>query len=397
MINDPSIQKYLSRLSQKTAANRYPILKVFFNHVGIAPSEAVAWQRQHPGDYELLDKAFDWLDSDVHLGYHSKRNRYYAIRGFFRKNRAAMPVDDTPRFHTEKQRVDGHLTVDELKQILHSCNLMYRCIFLMMFQGGLGCEALEYVNVTQASDVRRRVLENQPFIQLQLPGRKQNRNLKGYYTFIGYDSIETLRQYFHSRSYRKDTVLFRSERGLPVSHVCIHAYFKEHVIRTGLVKRYTPRCLDCGGETVKQRKVIRKQVKLRYSCVTCGGSRDCSDYKKVFNHNVRGGVRYGKNPHELRDLFLTEWHRSGADLDAANFMMGHTIDPLGYDKIMRDEDYARAQYRKAAPYLNILSENPRVIDKLEVNQQLETQQQQIREMQDKINVLSRSLYMLAKE
>jgi hypothetical protein len=104
--------------------------------------------------------------------------------------------------------------------------------------------------------------------------RKQKRNLKGYYTFIGYDSIETLHQYFHSKSYRKDTVLFRSERGLPVSHVCIHAYFKEHVIRTGLVKRYTPRCLDCGSETVKQRRVIRKQVKLRYSCVTCGGSRD---------------------------------------------------------------------------------------------------------------------------
>lgn len=39
-------------------------------------------------------------------------------------------------------------------------------------------------------------------------------------------------------------------------------------------------------------------------------------------------VRYGKNPHELRDLFRTRWEKSGSNPVGAEFCMGHTVDPL---------------------------------------------------------------------
>jgi hypothetical protein len=43
--------------------------------------------------------------------------------------------------------------------------------------------------------------------------------------------------------------------------------------------------------------------------------------------------------------------------EVAEFFMGHTVDPLGYDKAYMDERYYRRQYMEASEYLNILSES----------------------------------------
>ena len=45
-------------------------------------------------------------------------------------------------------------------------------------------------------------------------------------------------------------------------------------------------------------------------------------------------MRYGINAHEMRDVVRSLWHESGADETVADFMLGHTIDSLGYNKIM---------------------------------------------------------------
>ncbi len=72
------------------------------------------------------------------------------------------------------------------------------------------------------------------------------------------------------------------------------------------------------------------------------------------------GVRYGKNLHEIRDLARTEWSRSQSKPMVAEFMLGHRskLDSNEYDKIMRDRGFAKREYRKALPWLNILTENP---------------------------------------
>ena len=77
-------------------------------------------------------------------------------------------------------------------------------------------------------------------------------------------------------------------------------------------------------------------------------------------------VRYGKNLHELRDLFRTRWEKSGARGAAAEFFMGHVVDPLDYNKAYRDEAFARAQYLEAEPWLNVVSEEPSKVDVGEV-------------------------------
>ena len=58
----------------------------------------------------------------------------------------------------------------------------------------------------------------------------------------------------------------------------------------------------------------------------------------------------------MRDLARSLWHQSGADKDVAEFIMGHIVDRNKYDKIYTlDPEWVKDEYRKALPYLNIIS------------------------------------------
>lgn len=72
----------------------------------------------------------------------------------------------------------------------------------------------------------------------------------------------------------------------------------------------------------------------------------------------RARYRYPFHSHEVRDVLVTLHKRTGADIVAANFFVGHDIDKLKYDKSPWDDvpGYYREQYmRLARPYLNPLS------------------------------------------
>ncbi|MEM4727206.1 MAG: hypothetical protein QXD04_03000, partial [Candidatus Bathyarchaeia archaeon] len=84
------------------------------------------------------------------------------------------------------------------------------------------------------------------------------------------------------------------------------------------------------------------------------------------------GARYGKNLHELRDLFKTRWRLSGCDTEVAEFFLGHEIDRLGYDKSPWEyPEWYEQQYRRAEPWLNILSEDPERVPVYELEAQKE--------------------------
>lgn len=58
-------------------------------------------------------------------------------------------------------------------------------------------------------------------------------------------------------------------------------------------------------------------------------------------------VTQGKpSVHELRDCFLTRAVQVGCSESAAKFSMGHTIDPLGYNKSFRDEKWLWSELKK---------------------------------------------------
>jgi len=124
--------------------------------------------------------------------------------------------------------------------------------------------------------------------------------------------LDYLKVRLEPREGKHGKVLFINQRGKPVSKRNVYMYWLKHLKRVGLARLPEPR------------------------------GRPKSN-------------RYGKNPHELRDLFRTRWGMSEAKDWAAEFFMGHKVDPLEYNKAMRNVDYARSQYLKAEPWLNVLS------------------------------------------
>lgn len=370
---DVALKRYLDSLSPRSRVNRRSVLDRFFGFVGESASMAIEFQRDNPSSYRYVDLAYNWL-SRSGITVSTKRTQMGSIRGLFIVNRCPLPAD-RHRFRSEVVPVVGDLTVDELRQIIIASNVTYRAAFLVAFQGGCGVGELCYINAHHADYVFDEVRNGRQIIRLSLPGRKQQRNIYSYYSYVGSDAVEALRQLFYSRGWKRDNVLFRNERGEPVSGACYQTYFRSMALKLGLIKRKNPSCLDCGGETVRKRSRITGRDLVYYICVSCQSERPASDYGR--DHKDFGSIRYRMKTHEIRDLFRTEFHRAqtyaGADANCANFFMGHSIDPLKYDKIMRDKKYALEQYRKALPWLNILSEDPRKIDRSEVSEELETQ------------------------
>ena len=374
---DPCLKRYLQGLAEKTAyCNRY-VLDGFFGYVGVKPREAVAFQRGDPLNYRFVDLVYEWLSKSGN-SVSSMRTKMGCIRGFFVANRSPLPRDKH-RFHSEKVPVAGELTVEEFKKILSKSNLVYRAAFLVMFQSGSGVGELLYINEKLVGHVWSEVRKGSRFVRLNMPGRKANRNVRPYYTFIGGDAVEALKHLFHSQGWRKDSVLFMNQYGAPLSAGSLQNYFRSQATKLGFIQPKTYPCLRCGEETVKRRGKVDRNYRIYYLCVSCGKVNMSSDFG--LSQRDVGGIRYRMRTHELRDLFRTEWSRAqtyfGVASYASEFFMGHSIDPLKYNKIMSDKTFGLQQYRKALPMLNILSEDPRKIERSEVQDQLEASEAKV--------------------
>jgi len=171
-------------------------------------------------------------------------------------------------------------------------------------------------------------------------------------------------------------------------------------MKLGLIKAKTPACVDCGGETVRQVRFLDGKWLTFYVCVECPSEVAAKDLRLRLNRRVMCGIRYRMRSHELRDLFRTECHRamrqSGFDLDVAKFCMGHggQIDPNKYDKIMHDVPATLIEYRKALPFLNVLSEDPRKIERSEVESQLEASEAKVDVLSKEVADLRRKMKVL---
>ena len=120
--------------------------------------------------------------------------------------------------------------------------------------------------------------------------------------------------------------IFINQTGKPLKRITFWHYWRRNLEAMGLIEK----------KLVKKKKMV--------------------DGEEV---EVEEGVtssRYGYNPHEMRDLFRSQWEKSGAAGSVAEYCMGHVVDSLGYNKAAEDEDWAEGQYRKAEPWLNIISD-----------------------------------------
>jgi integrase len=323
LYTSPTVTTWRSRIKANTFLSHFYVFRTFMawktlnggELADYTPEQLIAYQKRALGDdrYKIVDLVEAWMMT-LH-GRAKAKERYLAsVKSFFLHNRAELPRDPSFRIVADEPPVVSTLTVEDIRKVVLKSNPLYRAVFLCMLSGGMGCGEVVTWSNTGYQSLRLQLESGTYPIKVALPGRKMARNKRPYYTFLGRDAVNALKLYMKHRP-EGCPAIFVNQKGTPISEKILAQYWLRALKKLGLV-------------TEGQGK----------------------------------SIRYGKNPHELRDVFRTRWHKSGADSLCAEFFMGHEIDPLGYNKAMDDEDYTRKEHRKAERWLNVLSDDPTKVD-----------------------------------
>jgi len=244
---------------------------------------------------------------------------YSAIRSFFMHSRVELPRDRWDPGAGTREPARGRLTVEAIRQVVQASGLRDRAVFLTLFQGLMDQERFCEFNRKYGSELTEHLQANgpeKPFRVDFMKGRKSNHS--PFYTYLGRDALEAWREYFEK------------ERGWPKP--------KEPIA------------------TVRNGRHALAKDSIRHAFYTL-----CAKFKLRDRHpgGHDKGHRTGMNIHEFRDVarsHLQTAKRDKLDETCVEFWMGHSIDPLNYNKFAElNPKYVEENYRIAERYLNILS------------------------------------------
>ena len=249
--------------------------------------------------------------------YKSMSNRASAVRSFFLHSSVDMPTAHwIPR--PTKEPVKGHLTFEQVRNIILHADPRNTAIFLTMLQGLMNLERFKRFNLKYAMPLAKHLREaslDEPF-RIDFHGRKTNP--RPFYTFIHHDALVAWKNYLdQERGWPENDKepLALTDNGTPPDKPAIRAAFR----------------------TIAER--------LHYRPDTPKGEMSGVAPHEAFRDVVRSHLRLAK--------------AEGFDLTCAEFWMGHSIDPLNYEKFSDLEpEYMMRNAKIAAPYLNILTNEP---------------------------------------
>jgi len=309
---------------------------------GLSPDELVEYQAAHR-DYAVKDLVQEWVEEQKHRKRaKTLRRDYSVIHSFFLHNRAPLPPD-IYRPRGGKPPVVGKLTVDMLRRLILASNPLYRAVFTCMAAGIMGAREVLYWSDHGYESLVDQLERGERVVVAWQSGRKKYANTIPFYNLVGGDALTYLKVYLEEVRPPGPGPIFRTKRGDPLTYPALAKYWNRRAIELGL--RPPP-----SGKITS---------------------------------------RYGVNIHEIRDVMRTRWRRSPADVGLAEFMMGHVgrLDPNEYDKIYADLDYAKREYRKALPWLNIVTEDPEKVPRLKVEEELE----RYRELEERVEAINKLL------
>ena len=319
MTGKTTVDNWLARLAPKTAKDyRYTFDRWMSwmaenggAFAGMTPDELVNYQMDADTrrQYDILDHIQRYVVLATRTRVKSKARTYAVMRSFFMHNRAELPKDPHFRMRSDTPPVEGTLTIEELRDVVVSASPVYRAVLLSIFQGGMSETEFWYWNTNGWEQLREALRGDADIVKVSLPGRKKRRNVRPYYTYIGPDALKAIRNWIPHRPEDAEAI-FTNQYLKPIGPNAVKLYWKRHLRKLGLVKP---------------------------------------------KRNGYSGNRYGKNLHEIRDVFRTQWEKTPAKGSVAEFMMGHVVDPLEYNKAFRDENWTKGEYYKALPYLEIMS------------------------------------------
>ena len=315
-----SEQNWLSRIGESTRRDYAYTFKRFLawkiengdKFRDMSPDELIEYQKNctNSDSYEILDLVQRWILSMEGLAYTSKSTYYVRILSFFQHNRAELPKDKSFKIRGDKPKTPSNLRPHHIKEAVLIASPMYGALITCMIEGGMGTsEVLEWSN-NEWKNLKDQLDRGADIIKVELQGRRSLTNIRPYFTLIGGDALDLLKQYLGPDLPEDREAIFLNPKGKPVNKIALKRFWLRHLIRIGIIEKAED------------------------------GTR---------------GTRYGYGLHELRENFRTLWSQSRANPDIGEFLMGHKLDEYGYNQVYRDYDYVVDEYRKAIPYLDVLS------------------------------------------
>lgn len=274
--------------------------------------------------YLHIDLVEDYF-AEVNLSGPQEKSAYTAIRSFYKHNKAALPSYSLNfKQKTLKPVVTQQpITLDELKTLLATAGPREKAFLLVMLQGGIDRSTLaEYFNVYAWPQITKQLGSEDPenWDLSRLPIRINLTRVKTrveYYTFLSVDAVKALQQWFNVRKTLTGALM-----------------------RDGEAIFLTP-----------QRNPLRKEsISSIFNRLSFASGLESRKYGKA------SSIRYRFHAHELRDTFRSACTVAGVAFPVAEFLIGHSIDKLGYDKSPEVyPEHFRREYAKVEAMLNIFS------------------------------------------
>ena len=135
-----SVERWMSRVAASTAKKYLEHMRWWLKWINegesrfahFSPDELVSYQKVagNGEQYDILDEIVQPFILSLE-GRHSYKRRIYAsLKSFFLHSRAELPKDVTFSVKGDRQKVQGTLSLEELRNVILSCNPKYQAIYL---------------------------------------------------------------------------------------------------------------------------------------------------------------------------------------------------------------------------------------------------------------------------
>lgn len=313
LLSEP-VKKWRARIAPGTFPTFYSNLWRFLTHIHKTPDEAIQWAKNQNA-MDVLDVIQGYvLELPAELRYKTKFNVYEAARSFFQHNRVILPVDPSFQIRSDTPPVGRNLSLENLAELIRLAPQPLRSILLVKWMALTDTEGIVYISNHFAGEIVHAINEKEHIVRFAMPGRKSHKNQKPYFTYIGKDALDSLKECFErtGRWPKQDEPVWISEQ-------------------TG--KGITKGLLNQAWLNLLRRaKLIPKQRGKRTT-------------------------RYGYGFHNNRDIAISLLSTvPNLKEFVVEFWAGHDIDPNQYKDIYNlQPQFAEKQYELAEPYLNILT------------------------------------------
>jgi integrase len=287
-----------------------------------APDQLIDYQDNAVGKkrYDLLELVESFVQTQV-ATYGYKCKQLSTLRSFFAVNRSELPRDPRFNIRADIPPVRGDLKPEEIRLIVLKCNRLYRAVYLSMLAGAMGEEELIHWSDTGLKSLREQIKKGEDIVVIEQTGRKSKKNREPYFTLISGDALQAVKDYLAVRPEIGSNAIFISQYGDPLTKDALYQQWTTYAKKLGIIKP--------DQQTLEE--------------IAQGKRRRCQ-------------IRFGKNVHEIRDTYRTLAAKAHADRDIAEFLMGHVIDRLGYNKAMSDVDWVKSEYQKFSKAFNVLTD-----------------------------------------